>query len=55
MRKKENLIFARGQWEIASVETNRETGKPQWVRRDSSYICDIGDETAKMDMPAKPK
>jgi hypothetical protein len=54
MRKREHLIFARDRWEIATVETNRVTGKPQWVRRDSSYICDVGDEVERQDMPTKP-
>lgn len=55
MSRKEQLIFARNRWEIARIETNSVTGKPQWTRRDTSYICDVGDESARMDMPAKPK
>jgi hypothetical protein len=54
MTAKEQLIFARNRWEIARTETNSETGILQWIRRDSSYICNVGDEIARMKMPAKP-
>jgi hypothetical protein len=52
--KTEQLIFARNRWEIARIETNPETGRAQWVRRDSSYICNEGDEIARQALPAKP-
>jgi hypothetical protein len=55
MTTKEQLIFARDRWEIARPEINSVTGKHQWVRRDTSYICDVGDEVARMEMPAKPR
>jgi len=55
MRNKEKLIFARGKWEIARIEVNSVTGERQWVRRDFSFICTAGDETAEMEMPDKPK
>lgn len=51
---KEEMIFVRKAWEIARIETNQVTGKPQWIRRDTSYICDVGGEIARMPMPAKP-
>lgn len=54
MATKEKLIYARGRWEIASVERNQVTGKDQWIRRDSSYICDVGAEKAAQDLPPKP-
>lgn len=52
--KKERLVFARNRWEIARIETNTVTGEQQWVRRDGSYICDVGDEVATATMPHKP-
>lgn len=55
MAKKEEMIFIRGRWEIATIETNGTTGKRQWIRRDQSYICDEGAETERVPMPAKPK
>lgn len=55
MRKKEELIFARDRWEIASIETNSQTGNLQWVRRDTSYICNVGCEFERREMPPKPK
>lgn len=55
MKTKEQMIFSHSQWEIARIETNSVTGKRQWIRRDSSYICDVGDEKAVEPMPAKPK
>jgi hypothetical protein len=54
MAKSEKLIFVRNQWEIARTEVDAVTGKLQWIRRDMSYICDVGTEKAKMDMPPKP-
>ena len=54
MSKKEQMIYARNQWEIARVESNPQTGKAQWIRRDSSYICDVGAESAVLEMPARP-
>lgn len=54
MRKKEEMIFVRDKWEIASIETNQVTGKPQWIRRDSSYICEEGQEIARKALPGKP-
>lgn len=52
---KEELIFVRGKWEIATLEINAHSGKSQWVRRDSSYICDEGSEAERVPMLAKPK
>jgi hypothetical protein len=46
--KKEVMIFVRGKWEFAKEEDS------QWVRRDTSFICYVGEETAKMSVPPKP-
>src|SRR5262249_45671852 len=40
-------------WEFATQETNG--GKAQWIRRDQSWICNVGDELATMPVPAKPE
>lgn len=52
--KKEVMIFARGQWEFARKEFNSITHKEQWIRRNSSWICNVGDEAAIMPVPPKP-
>lgn len=52
---KEKLIFARGKWEIARVEINATNRREQWVRRDTSWICYVGDEVATMPMPENPQ
>lgn len=39
-RPKEMLIFVRGQWEIAHIETIGNPPRTAWHRRDSSWICD---------------
>jgi len=54
MSKKERMIFARDRWEFATIEPNSVTAKPQWIRRDKSFICDVGDEISQMEMPAPP-
>ena len=55
MTKRENLVYANGRWEIARVAVNRVTGKEQWERRDSSYICDVDSTEHVQDLPKKPK
>jgi len=55
MRRKEELIFARGKWEIASIEINAVTGHEQWIRRDMSFICTVGQEGARAPLPPKPE
>lgn len=52
---KELLIFARGKWEITHQETTFGDKRQVWVRRDQSWICDVGQEEAIMPMPPKPK
>jgi hypothetical protein len=51
---KEMMIFARGKWEFATKEHNSITGNDQWIRRNSSWICNCGDELAVMPVPPKP-
>lgn len=55
MKKIEQLIFARNRWEIARIEANPIDGRAQWVRRDTSFICNVGDEIARLPMPKKPE
>jgi len=52
---KEVMIFARGKWEFARQEWNDSTKKQQWIRRDTSWICYVGDEKAIQPIPQKPK
>lgn len=51
----EQMIYARGKWEFARIELNRETGKRQWIRRDTSYICDVGQEKGRQPVPPAPR
>lgn len=55
MAKKEKLVYANNRWEIARIAVNLVSGKEQWERRDSSYICDVDSTEHVQDMPKKPK
>lgn len=52
---REQMIFARGKWEFATIEANSTNGREQWIRRDQSWICYVGEEIARMPVPAKPR
>lgn len=53
-RAAEKLIAARGHWEIATLEFNSVKGCQQWVRRDGSFICEVGAESQIADLPDFP-
>src|SRR5262245_43861349 len=54
-KDREVLVHARGRWEFATIEHNTAKGVDQWVRRDSSYIIDYGDEDAVAPVPPRPR
>lgn len=50
----EEMIFIRNKWEIVRIELNPDSGVEQFIRRDYSFVCIVGQEQARMPMPVKP-